>query len=59
MSQHNIIGSEAFDRTPFVIIRQVRPGGMRRRRTRTALAFVAGAAAISPTAAVLGPALTA
>ena len=31
MSQHNIIGSEAFDRTPFVIIRQVRPGGMRRR----------------------------
>ena len=45
MSQHNIIGSEAFDRTPFVIIRQVRAGGMRRRRTRTALAFVAGAVA--------------
>ena len=62
MSQHNIIGSEAFDRTPFVIIRQVRPGGMRRRRTRTALAFVAGAAATAgliAAAAVLGPALTA
>lgn len=45
MSQHNIIGSEAFDRTPRVIIRSVRTGGMRRRQTRTALAFVAGACA--------------
>ena len=45
MSQHNIIGSEAFDRSPFVIIRSVRTGGMRRRQTRTAFAFVAGAAA--------------
>ena len=45
MSQHNIVGSEAFDRSPFVIIRSVRTGGMRRRQTRTAFAFVAGAAA--------------
>ncbi|MBJ7484150.1 MULTISPECIES: hypothetical protein [unclassified Brevundimonas] len=45
MSQHNISGSEAFDRTPKVYIRNVRTGGMRRRRTRTAIAFVAGAAA--------------
>lgn len=63
MSQHNIIGSEAFDRTPFVIIRQVRAGGMRRRRTRTALAFVAGAVATAAAgliaaAAILGPGLT-
>lgn len=45
LSQHNIVGSEAFDREPFVLIRSVRNGGMRRRRSRTALAFVAGAAA--------------
>jgi len=45
MSQHNISGSEAFDRTPKVYIRSVRTGGMRRRRTRTAFAFVAGAVA--------------
>ena len=45
MSQHNIVGSEAFDREPFVLIRSVRNGGMRRRRSRLALAFVAGAAA--------------
>lgn len=44
MSQHNIIKSEAFDRSPFVIIRSVRTGGMRRKRARTALAFAAGAA---------------
>lgn len=43
MSQHNIVGSEAFDRSPFVLIRSVRPGGMRRRRARTTTAFVAGA----------------
>ena len=63
MSQRNILGSEAFDRTPFVIIRQVRAGGMRRRRTRTAMAFVAGVAATAAAgliaaAAILGPALT-
>jgi hypothetical protein len=45
MSQHNIVGSEAFDRSPFVIIRSVRTGGMRRRQTRTVFAFVAGAGA--------------
>jgi hypothetical protein len=45
MSQHNIVGSEAFDREPFVLIRSVRNGGMRRRRSRMALAFIAGAAA--------------
>jgi hypothetical protein len=45
MSQHNIIGSEAFNRSPLVIIRSVRTGGMRRRQTRTAFAFVAGACA--------------
>jgi hypothetical protein len=45
VSQHNIIGSEAFDRSPFVIIRSVRTGGMRRRQTRTAFAFMAGAGA--------------
>jgi hypothetical protein len=45
MSQHNIVGSEAFDRSPLVIIRSVRTGGMRRRQTRTAFAFIAGACA--------------
>ena len=45
MSQHNIIGSEAFDRSPFVLIRSVRTGGLRRRKARTALAFAGGVAA--------------
>lgn len=40
MSQHNIIGSEAFDKSPSVIVRAVRPGGLRRRRARQALAIV-------------------
>lgn len=44
MSQHNISGSEAFDRTPKVYIRSVKTGGMRRRRNRTVIAFIAGAA---------------
>jgi hypothetical protein len=43
MSQHNIVGSEAFERAPFVYIRAVRAGGLRRRRARTAVAFMAGA----------------
>lgn len=43
MSQHNIVGSEAFEKAPFVYVRQVRPGGLRRRRARTVLAFIAGA----------------
>lgn len=60
MSQHNIVGSEAFKRAPFVIVRSFRPGGMRRRRARTAMAFVAGAVAALAVgavtvAAVLGP----
>ena len=42
MSQHNIIGSEAFDRRPFVYIRSLKSGGIRRRRARIALAFIAG-----------------
>ncbi len=63
MSQHNISGSEAFDRTPLVVIRSVRTGGMRRRRNRMAIAFVAGAAAaliggLVAAAAMFGPSLT-
>lgn len=62
MSQHNIIGSEAFSQRPFVIIRGVKTGGIRRRRTGSALAYVvvavlalsAGAAAA---AFALGPIL--
>ena len=62
MSQHNIVGSEAFDRSPFVLIRSVRTGGMRRRRNRTAIAFMAGAAAtviggVVAAVAVFGPSL--
>lgn len=62
MSQHNISGSEAFNRSPFVIIRSVKTGGMRRRQTRTAFAFVAGACAavvggIVAILAVVGPGL--
>ena len=63
MSQHNIIGSEAFTRGPSVIIRKYRAGGMRRRRARTALIFIAGAVAmlvvgLAVAAAVFGPALS-
>lgn len=43
MSQHRIVGSEAFDRRPHVYIRTLRPGA-HRRRGRTAMAFVAGVA---------------
>ena len=39
MSQHNIIGSEAFDNRPFVLIRSYKVGGSRRRRASSALAF--------------------
>lgn len=45
MSQHNIVGSEAFGRRPFVYIRMVRAGALHRRRGRTVMAFVAGAGA--------------
>lgn len=62
MSQHNISGSEAFDRSPFVIIRSVKTGGMRRRRNRTVIAFVAGAGAaivggVIAAVAIFGPSL--
>ena len=46
MSQHNIVGSEAFDRTPKMIIRKVRVSAFRRRRGRTLIAFAAGAGAV-------------
>lgn len=60
MSQHNIIGSEAFSQRPFVIIRGVKTGGIRRRRSGSAVAYIlvavlalsAGAAAA---AFALGP----
>ncbi|MFN6983125.1 MAG: hypothetical protein ACK4NU_14545 [Brevundimonas sp.] len=60
MSQHNIIGSEAFTRGPMILIRKYRAGGARRRRARTATAFVAGAVAmlvagLVGAAAVFGP----
>ena len=62
MSQHNIIGSEAFSKGPFVIIRGVKSGGFRRRRSRSLAAYAvvailalsAGAAAA---AFALGPLL--
>lgn len=62
MSQHNIIGSEAFTRGPMVLIRQYRSGGMRRRRAKTVTAFVAGAVAMAAAglvgaALVFGPSL--
>jgi hypothetical protein len=62
LSQHNISGSEAFDRTPKVYIRSVKTGGMRRRRNRTVIAFVAGAAValiggLAGAALIFGPGL--
>ncbi len=62
MSQHNIVGSEAFNRSPFVLIRSVRTGGMRKRKARTALAFAGGVAATAigaliAAAVVFGPAV--
>ena len=42
MSQHNIVGSEAFDRRPTVYLRLVKSGGVRRLRARTAMAFGLG-----------------
>lgn len=34
MSRHNITGSEAFDKRPFVIIKGMKPGNFRKRRAR-------------------------
>ena len=53
MSQHNIIGSEAFTRGPSVIIRKYKAGGMRRRRSKTIATFIAGAGAMLVVGAVL------
>lgn len=61
MSQHNISGSEVFGPKPFVILRGVKTGGLRRqRKARTLTAFIAGAVvAIAggavAIAALLGP----
>lgn len=54
MSQHNISGSEVFGPKPLVIVRSVKAGQLRRRRSgKTALfAFIAGA-----TVAVIGGAV--
>ena len=62
MSQHNITGSEAFTKGPFVIIRAVKSGGFRRRRSRSIATYVVVAVlALSAGAAVaafaLGPLL--
>jgi hypothetical protein len=62
LAQHNIIGSEAFGRRPFVILRGVKAGGIRRRRSGSAMAYVIVAIlALSAGAAVaafaLGPLL--
>ncbi len=64
MSQHNISGSEAFNRGPSVMIRTLPAGGRRRRRTRMVVAFSAGvivATVAGVTAAFLafGPGLAA
>lgn len=61
MSQHRIVGSEAFGRRPFVYIRVLKPGAYHRRRGRVALAFLAGAAAavaagVATAAIMLAPA---
>ncbi|WP_242912949.1 MULTISPECIES: hypothetical protein [Brevundimonas] len=40
MSQHNIIGSEAFDGRPYIIVRKV-PVGINRRRRRNTMMTVA------------------
>ena len=53
MSQHNIVGSEAFSSKPYVLVRNVRPGGFRRRRSRAVTAYVVVAVlALSAGAAV-------
>ncbi|SFS84332.1 hypothetical protein [Brevundimonas viscosa] len=63
MSQHNISGSEVFGPKPFVILRSVKTGGLRRqRKARTLLAFLTGAAVAliagaAAVAAAFGPGL--
>lgn len=63
MSQHNIVGSEAFNRTPPLVIRKVRTGTMRRRKARAVLIFAAGAGVTAlggliALAALMGPGLS-
>ena len=63
LSQHNISGSEAFKRGPFILIRTLPSGGRRRRRMRVILAFAAGATAATVGAliaalTVFGPGIT-
>ncbi len=55
MSQHNIVGSEAFARRPQVYIRTLRRGAYHRRRGRLLIGFVAGvmAAAVALTVLVM------
>ena len=61
MSQHNITGSEVFGPRPFVIMRSVRTGGLRRKKAANAwAAFIAGGVVTViggavAAAAVLGP----
>lgn len=62
MSQHNIVGSEAFNRTPPLIIRKVRTRTLRRRQARAVWMFVAGAgvtavAGVVAVLAMVGPGL--
>lgn len=53
MSQHKIVGSEAFDRKPYVLVRGLKPGSFRRRRARTVLLLTLGALAGAVAAAVI------
>jgi hypothetical protein len=62
MSQHNIVGSEAFNRTPPLMIRKVRSRTLRRRKARALMMFIAGTAVtavggVIAVAALVGPGL--
>jgi len=61
MSQHNIIGSEAFGGRTFIMVRHIRPGiGKRRRRPAvmlTVVAVIALLAGAAVAALLLGPLL--
>lgn len=64
MSQHNIVGSEAFEKRPHVYIRTLRAGTLRKRKARMAVAFIAGmgvavVAGIVAAVAAFGPSLAA
>jgi hypothetical protein len=53
LSRHNITGSEAFDKRPFVIIRGMKPGNFRRRRARNGV-ILAVVGLLALTAGALG-----